>query len=86
MDANDQAKPWVPAIENLTHIGPVGVLLFLQHRRPHQAMGKADAHGGVVCRHERILDAKSCGYAALLGQRNRVDHIPTVKKQQAFVA
>src|SRR5271166_3297448 len=38
-----------------------------------------DADGGVARRHRQNRGGKGCGYAASLGQRKRVAHIPTAE-------
>src|SRR5271165_1783675 len=43
-----------------------------------------DADGGVACRHgQNRGGGEGCGYAASLGQRKRVAHIPTAEAEAA---
>jgi transposase InsO family protein len=49
---------------------------FYNHLRPI-------SDGGMACRHGRDRGGKDCGYAASLGQRKRVAHIPTVDAKAA---
>ena len=53
----------------------------LQSPAPAPGDEQQDADGGVARRHRRNRSGtQSCGYAASLGQRKRVDHIPTATK------
>ena len=56
----------------------IGSWIILQRGAPSPGDGQSDADGRVARRHEKDRSAgKNCGYGASLGQRKRVDHIPT---------
>jgi hypothetical protein len=57
---------------------------LLQFSTPPSGDEQPDADGGVARRHgQNRGGAKSCGYAAWLGQRKRVAHIPTAEAEAA---
>ncbi len=56
------------------HAGVASWLALYNAVRPHQAPGQSHADGGVARRHGR---RSGCGHDAALGQRCRVDHMPT---------
>ena len=56
---------------------------LLQFSAPSPGDEQPDADGGVARRHgQNRGGGEGCGYAASLGQRKRVAHIPTQQKQQ----
>ena len=56
---------------------------FYNHRRPHQATEQPTTNERVARRHEWArATGGSCGYAASLGQRKRVAHIPTAATEK----
>ena len=58
-------------------------MIFYNVRRPHQAMNN-DADGDVARRHgQNRSGGGDCGYAASLGPRKRVAHIPTAEAEAA---
>src|SRR5208337_1984879 len=57
---------------------------FLQFSTPSPSDEQPDADGGVARRHgQNRGGGESCGYAASLGQRKRVAHIPTAETEAA---
>jgi len=57
---------------------------FLQFPAPTSGAGQSDANGGVARRHGHDRSGgEGCGYAASLGQRKRVAHIPTAEAEAA---
>ena len=56
---------------------------FYNHRRPHQAMNNQLPMAVWRAGMDRIEAAQDCGYAASLGQRKRVAHIPTADAKAA---
>ena len=59
-------------------------MTFYNFRRPHQAMNNQMPMAAWRAGMDKIeAAAKSCGYAASLGQRKRVAHIPTAQAEAA---
>ena len=58
-------------------------MTFYNHRRPHQAMNNQFPMAAWRAGMDKIEAAKDCGYAASLGQRKRVAHIPTADAKAA---
>ena len=59
-------------------------MTFYNFRRPASGDEQPDADGGVARRHgQNRGGGESCGYAASLGQRKRVAHIPTAEAEAA---
>ena len=59
-------------------------MAFYNFRRPHQAMNNQTPMAVWRAGMDKIeAAAKSCGYAASLGQRKRVAHIPTAEAEAA---
>src|SRR5271154_653099 len=57
---------------------------FLQSSAPAPGDEQPDADGGVARQHRRNRGGgETCGYAASLGQRKRVAHIPTAQTEEA---
>src|SRR5208337_2163219 len=57
---------------------------FLQFSTPSPSDEQPDADGGVARRHgQNRGGGEGCGYAASLGQRKRVAHIPTAETEAA---
>src|SRR5713226_6933536 len=56
---------------------------FLQSSPPASGDEQPVSHGGMACRHRQDRGGKDCGYAASLGQRKRVAHIPTADAKAA---
>src|SRR5712675_1416458 len=56
---------------------------FLQSSPPAPGDEQPVPHGGMVCRHGQDRGGEDCGYAASLGQRKRVAHIPTADTNAA---
>ena len=54
-------------------------MIFLQSSPPASGDEQPVSHGGMACRHRQDRGGKDCGYAASLGQRKRVAHIPTAE-------
>src|SRR5208283_3496835 len=59
-------------------------MTFYNFRRPAPGDEQSDADGGVARRHgQNRGGGEGCGYAASLGQRKRVAHIPTAEAEAA---
>src|SRR6202022_4917178 len=56
---------------------------FLQSSPPASGDEQPVSHGGMACRHGQDRGGEDCGYAASLGQRKRVAHIPTADAKAA---
>src|SRR3954467_5673184 len=56
---------------------------FLQSSPPASGDKQPVPHGGMVRRHGQDRGGEDCGYAASLGQRKRVAHIPTADPNAA---
>src|SRR5712672_1699134 len=56
---------------------------FLQSSPPASGDEQPVSHGGMACRHGQDRGGEDCGYAAPLGQRKRVAHIPTADAKAA---
>src|SRR5271154_5345342 len=56
---------------------------FLQSSPPASGDEQPVSYGGMACRHGQDRGGKDCGYAASLGQRKRVAHIPTADAKAA---
>src|SRR5664279_163728 len=56
---------------------------FLQSSPPASGDEQPVSHGGMACRHGQDRGGEDCGYAASLGQRKRVAHIPTADANAA---
>src|SRR5665213_2462614 len=56
---------------------------LLQSSPPASGDEQPVSHGGMACRHEQDRGGQDCGYAASLGQRKRVAHIPTADTKAA---
>src|SRR5450432_4681265 len=56
---------------------------LLQSSPPASGDEQPVSHGGMACRHGQDRGGEDCGYAAPLGQRKRVAHIPTADAKAA---
>src|SRR6267154_1275458 len=56
---------------------------FLQSSPPASGDEQPVSHGGMACRHRQDRGGKDCGYAASLGQRKRVAHIPHSRRKSS---
>ena len=56
---------------------------LLQSSPPASGDEQSVSHGGMACRHGQDRGGEDCGYAASLGQRKRVAHIPTADAKAA---
>src|ERR1700730_4201291 len=56
---------------------------FLQSSPPVSGDEQSVSHVGMACRHGQERGGEDCGYAASLGQRKRVAHIPTADAKAA---
>src|SRR6202043_46498 len=56
---------------------------LLQSSPPASGAEQSVSHGGMACRHGQDRGGEDCGYAASLGQRKRVAHIPTADAKAA---
>src|SRR5580704_2206122 len=56
---------------------------FLQSSPSASGDEQSVSHGGMACRHGQDRGGEGCGYAASLGQRKRVAHIPTADAKTA---
>src|SRR6266478_474365 len=57
--------------------------LVVQSSPPASGDEQPVSHGGMACRHGEDRGGEDCGYAASLGQRKRVAHIPTADANAA---
>src|SRR5271170_8117341 len=86
----EQAQPGVSKPCRTTRRRPRGASRhrflddFLQFSTPSPSDEQPDADGGVARRHgQNRGGGEGCGYAASLGQRKRVAHIPTAETEAA---
>src|ERR1700732_5516525 len=56
---------------------------LLQSSSPASGDEQPVSHGSMACRHGQDRGGEDCGYAASLGQRKRVAHIPTADAKAA---
>src|SRR6266851_7206029 len=56
---------------------------FLQSSPSASGDEQPVSHGGMACRYGQNRGGEDCGYAASLGQRKRVAHIPTADAKAA---
>src|SRR5271168_706476 len=56
---------------------------LLQSSSPASGDEQPVSHGGMACQHGQDRGGEDCGYAASLGQRKRVAHIPTADAKAA---
>jgi hypothetical protein len=61
----------------------IGSWMNFYNHRPASGDEQPVSHGGMACRHGQDRGGEGCGYAASLGQRKRVAHIPTADAKTA---